>query len=152
VVYEVLRIHANTGVMLEHVVPHPDHTIDDHWLPGGTTVGVNVWIVHRNKEIFGPNIDIFKPDRWLANSGERFSEMKRNIFSVCKFSSKQTTCTDPNQFGVGTRRCIGFNVALALSSKLIVEFIQRLDMTLSNLLTYYVAYGLRIVRKLGARK
>ncbi|KAF1973121.1 benzoate 4-monooxygenase cytochrome P450 [Bimuria novae-zelandiae CBS 107.79] len=114
VVYESLRVHANTGVILERVVPPEGCTIEGYWLPGGTIVGVNGWVIHRNAQVFGPNVDQFEPNRWLDLPECKLVEMKRHIFS----------------FGAGSRRCIGYNFAMALSSKLIVEFIRRFDMTL----------------------
>ena len=83
VVHESLRIHANTGVMLERVVPNDGYSIDGTWLPGGTVVGVNAWVIHQNEEIFGPDAASFNPERWLNISDEQLSQMKRHIFSVC---------------------------------------------------------------------
>lgn len=82
VLYEALRIHANTGVMLERVVPAPGFTIDGYWLPEGTIVGVNAWVMHCNEEIFGVDVAEYKPERWLGLSEDAVSEMKRHIFSV----------------------------------------------------------------------
>jgi cytochrome P450 len=35
------------------------------FIPGGTVVGVNNWVFGRNKLIYGPDPDEFKPQRWL---------------------------------------------------------------------------------------
>lgn len=36
-----------------------------------TTVGVNPWVVHRNKEVYGEDVEAFRPDRWLEeNNGD----------------------------------------------------------------------------------
>lgn len=32
-----------------------------------TAVGVNPWVVHRDKEVFGDDAESFRPDRWLKN-------------------------------------------------------------------------------------
>ncbi|KAI9640750.1 hypothetical protein NHQ30_011059 [Ciborinia camelliae] len=79
-----LRVHANTGTILERVVPAEGVEIDGYHLPGGTIVGVNAWVIHRNNEIFGDDIDTFRPERWVEASDEKLSEMKRNLFSVSK--------------------------------------------------------------------
>lgn len=80
VIHETLRIHANTGLMLERVGPPEGATIDGYTLPAGTIVGVNAWVIHRNKDIFGEDVDGFRPERWLEASEEKVVEMKRNLF------------------------------------------------------------------------
>lgn len=82
VIHETLRIHANTGLILERVVPSGGALVDGYHLPTGTIVGVNAWVIHRNTEIFGPDVDAFKPERWLEVEKEKNLEMKRYIFSV----------------------------------------------------------------------
>ncbi|KAF7957208.1 hypothetical protein EAE96_002799 [Botrytis aclada] len=41
IIHEALRIHANTGTILERVVPAQGAKIDGYQIPGGTIVGVN---------------------------------------------------------------------------------------------------------------
>ena len=88
---EALRIHANTGLMLERVVPPEGTIIDGYTIPGGTIVGVNAWVIHRNTEIFGEDALEFRPERWLEASEKRVIEMKRNLFSVCLLNSPLQT-------------------------------------------------------------
>jgi cytochrome P450 len=63
-------------------------------IPGGTIVGCNAWVVHRRPEIFGEDVDIFRPERWLEASPAQLKEMKATMF----------------QFGAGARTCIGKNI------------------------------------------
>ncbi|KAB8293722.1 hypothetical protein EYC80_009207 [Monilinia laxa] len=114
IIHEALRIHANTGTILERVVPPQGAEIDDYQIPGGTIVGVNVWVIHRNTEIFGVGIDTFRPERWIEASDEKLSEMKRKMFS----------------FGSGPRMCNGRNLALMQIGKMVVEFYRRFDAVL----------------------
>jgi cytochrome P450 len=30
-----------------------------------TVVGANPWVIHRNKEVYGEDVEDFRPDRWL---------------------------------------------------------------------------------------
>ncbi|OMP88268.1 Pisatin demethylase [Diplodia seriata] len=65
VMYEALRCHPAVGMSLPRVVPPGGTEIDGTYLPAGTIVGVNPWVVHRNKEVYGDDIEAFRPDRWL---------------------------------------------------------------------------------------
>ncbi|KAF7862479.1 hypothetical protein EAF04_007352 [Stromatinia cepivora] len=116
IIHEALRVHANTGTILERVVPPKGTEIDGYQLPGGTIVGVNAWVIHRNTEIFGDDADNFRPERWIEASDEKLGEMKRNMFS----------------FGSGPRMCIGRNIAMMQISKLVVEFYRRFDAVLTH--------------------
>ena len=82
VVHESLRIHGNTGMMLERVVPIEGMSIDGYFLPAGTIVGCNSWVMHRNKDVFGQDVEDFRPERWLIKDTRHVAEMKRALFSV----------------------------------------------------------------------
>ena len=82
IINEALRIHPNTGLILERLVPAEGAVIDGYTLPGGTIVGVNAWVIHFNKDIYGEDVHVFRPERWLEASQEKAAEMKRNLFSV----------------------------------------------------------------------
>jgi len=45
VIKEGLRMHPAAGLMLERHVPQQGVTIDGHFLPAGTIVGINPWVV-----------------------------------------------------------------------------------------------------------
>lgn len=79
---ETFRFHPNTGEILERRVPNEGAIIDGYHIPGGTVVGVNAWVLHFNKEIFGYDADEFRPERWLDSSEERKQEMRRYSFAV----------------------------------------------------------------------
>ena len=48
-------------------------------------VGINSWVEHNNKSIFGEDADVFNPDRWLQDDKERLSTMNRHWMPVCQF-------------------------------------------------------------------
>lgn len=68
--------------MLERVVPPQGAVIDGFAIPSGTIVGVNAWLINFNKEVFGNDVDIFRPDRWLDTDEHKITEMRRTLFSV----------------------------------------------------------------------
>lgn len=82
VIQETLRIHPNTGTIIERKVPGNGAVIDGYFIPGGTIVGVNAWVLHRNEQVYGKDIDVFRPERWLDATQEQRLEMSRNLFSV----------------------------------------------------------------------
>ncbi|PHH64517.1 hypothetical protein CDD81_4296 [Ophiocordyceps australis] len=106
VINESLRIHGNLGLINERVTPPKGAHIDGYNIPGGTIVGINPWVIHRNTEIFGQDVETFRPERWLDGPEESIQEMKRNLFS----------------FGAGPRMCIGKNIAMMQIYKFITEF------------------------------
>lgn len=96
VIQESFRLHPAAGLILERVVPPQGMDILGHWIPGGTIVGCNAWVLHRRAEIFGEDVDAFRPERWLEASPAQLSQMKATMF----------------QFGAGARTCIGKNVSM----------------------------------------
>lgn len=96
VVQESFRLHPAAGLILERVVPPQGMDIVGHHVKGGTIVGCNAWVLHRRAEIFGEDVDVFRPERWLEASPAQLKEMKATMF----------------QFGAGARTCIGKNVSM----------------------------------------
>lgn len=68
--------------MNERVVPPEGAIIDGYAIPGGTVVGINPWVIHRNHEVFGDDLDAFRPERWLEATPEVASNKRKNLFSV----------------------------------------------------------------------
>ncbi|KAF4462144.1 cytochrome p450 pisatin [Fusarium albosuccineum] len=62
-----------TGLPLARVVPYGGVTVSGTFFPEGTVVGVNSWVAHHNTDVFGPDADEFRPERWLTQDKERLS-------------------------------------------------------------------------------
>ncbi|KAL2174611.1 cytochrome P450 [Thermothelomyces heterothallicus CBS 202.75] len=82
VIKEALRVHPATGLPLERVVPEEGLTFNGIFFPAGTIVGINSWVEHSNKEIFGDDADVFNPDRWLHGDKEKIRVMNRHWMPV----------------------------------------------------------------------
>ncbi|KAI0973508.1 benzoate 4-monooxygenase cytochrome P450 [Xylaria arbuscula] len=106
VIHESLRIHGNTGLVNERVVPKGGAMIDGFHIPGGTIVGINPWVIHGNTDLFGDDVDVFRPERWIKGPEEKIMEMRRDLFG----------------FGAGPRMCIGKNIAMIQLFKFLAEF------------------------------
>jgi cytochrome P450 len=76
-------------------------------------VGCNAWVLHRRPEVFGGDVDVFRPERWIEASPEKLKEMKATMF----------------QFGAGARTCIGKNVSLLEVYKLVPSFLRRFEVS-----------------------
>ena len=82
VIQETLRFHPNTGTIIERQVPKEGAVIDGYTLPGGTVVGVNAWVLHRDAGLFGDDADSYRPERWIEASRAQRIEMERHLFTV----------------------------------------------------------------------
>lgn len=85
VLKEALRMHPATGLPLWRVVPEGGLQLGEHWLPPGTNVGLNSWVAHYDKRVFGEDAHVFRPERWeeaKALGGERFKLMEANYMPV----------------------------------------------------------------------
>lgn len=116
VIQESFRVHPAAGLILERIVPPQGMDILGNFIPGGTIVGCNAWVLHRRPEIFGADVDVFRPERWIEAGSDKQKEMKATMF----------------QFGAGARTCIGKNVSLLEVYKLVPSFLRRFEVSISR--------------------
>ena len=121
VMYEALRLHPAVGMSLPRVVPSGGATISNTYLPAGTVIGANPWVIHRDTSIFGQDVESFRPDRWLKvdhseAEEKRVGDMHRFFFA----------------FGSGARMCLGRNISWMEMSKLIPTLFSKFDIELSE--------------------
>lgn len=98
VMYESLRLHPAVGMSLPRVSPSSGATIAGRFVPAGTTVGANPWVIHRDKRVFGDDVEAFRPERWIEKAeteGGGYGDMQRFFFA----------------FGAGARMCLGRNIS-----------------------------------------
>ena len=114
VIQESFRLHPAAGLILERVVPPQGVDILGHFIPGGTIVGCNAWVLHRRPEIFGADVDAFRPERWLEAPPQQLRDMKATMF----------------QFGAGARTCLGKNISLLELYKLVPTFLRNFEITM----------------------
>lgn len=73
-------------------IPEGGLKIGDTFLPAGYKVGVNPAVIHFDRDIFGADVDTFRPERWLEGNAAKMDRYMMN-------------------FGIGKRSCIGVNVS-----------------------------------------
>lgn len=99
VMYEALRLHPAVGMSLPRVTPEGGAQIAGHLIPGGTVIGANPWVIHQSEEVYGHDVEAFRPERWLEKAktegGSGYGDMQRFFFA----------------FGAGARMCLGRNIS-----------------------------------------
>ena len=110
---EAFRLHPAAGLPLERVTPPAGAEICGEHIPGGTIVGCSAWVIHRRQDVYGDDIDSYRPERWLEADKDRLREMNANMF----------------QFGAGSRTCIGKNISLLEMYKLVPAFLRRFEVS-----------------------
>lgn len=82
---EALRLHPPFCLPFERIVPATGMTVSGRYLPPGTTVGMNPWVINRNRQVFGEDADMWRPKRWLSDAHSH-TIMEKTMFSVCTTS------------------------------------------------------------------
>ncbi|ETS85305.1 hypothetical protein PFICI_03330 [Pestalotiopsis fici W106-1] len=113
VIKEALRLHPAGSLPLSRVVPDKGATISGQYFPKGTIVGINPWVAGRNADVFGDDPEAFKPERWLV-SKEEAQRMDNYMLA----------------FGLGSRTCLGKNIALLEMNKLVPQIVRNYDLSL----------------------
>lgn len=108
---EAFRLHPAAGLPLERVVPANGAEICGEMIPGGTIVGCNAWVIHRRPEIFGSDVEAYRPERWIEADRESRKAMEATMF----------------HFGMGARTCIGKNISLLEIYKTVPSFLRRFE-------------------------
>ncbi|CAG8972578.1 hypothetical protein HYALB_00011310 [Hymenoscyphus albidus] len=124
VILEARRIHPGVGLLLELVVPEPGLELSNGtFLPAGTVVGMNAYVTHRDKRIFGQDADTFNPHRWSRHIRENEEEYQARLNKM-----KQNDLS----FGAGKRLCIGKELSEIETYKVIASLFLKYDMELVN--------------------
>jgi len=143
---EAMRMHPAVGLLLERIVPEEGVNIGGYFIPAGTVVGANPWVVARNREVYGEDADQFRPERWFGlsewanmddDTGEsartKLQRMERNFLA----------------FGMGSRSCVGKNISLLEMNKLVPQLLRRFKIGLAEPAKEWRMEGYWFVKQLG---
>jgi len=104
--------------MLAKMVPKGGAKIDvdgvdgvEKYAPSGTPIAWNSWGLMRNKKIFGPDAEVFRPERWLT--ADNTAETQKHMLRMNETLSLV--------FGYGRFGCLGKVVANMELNKALVE-------------------------------
>lgn len=109
---EAMRLHSTSAIGLPRIVADNGGGVhfDEFYFPPGTVLSVPSYTIHHMREIWGDDVEGFKPDRWL------------------NLTSRQKTGFNP--FSYGPRACVGQNVAIMELQLIIGTLFHRYDFTL----------------------
>jgi hypothetical protein len=125
VVREAMRCHPAVAMLLERYVPEGGLALPDGSLvPAGSIVGINPYIVGRNKSVWGEDAEEFRPERWLRDeTRETEDAFQERLLSMNKADLS---------FGGGSRSCIGKHLGLLEVYKVIATLVSRYDIKLAH--------------------
>ncbi|KAL1909671.1 hypothetical protein Sste5344_004519 [Sporothrix stenoceras] len=114
---EAQRLHPAIGMSLSRVVPEgPPVELHGHKLPPGTIVGCSPPALHRNRDIFGPDADEFRPERWLEDKEEGQDPLQRRLMERINLT-----------WGGGARTCPGRYLAELVVYNAVVALVRDFD-------------------------
>lgn len=141
---ELMRIYPVVGGPLPREAPEGGVTMREYFIPAGTDIGMSHWAVSRNPEIFGNDVDSFRPERWAYSSSGMKSDENDADFdesgTISRAGKKDLDhSTNDDEFvrrmrttGVvffsqGATLCTGRNIAMMELYKLIVHLFRTFD-------------------------
>jgi cytochrome P450 len=107
---EAQRLYPTIGMSLPRKVPEGGLRVHGYFFPPGTTVGCNPVSLHRNPEIFGPDSDLYLPDRWLGCETDVKVMERHNL-----------------TWGSGARACPGRQLAEMLLYKIVPSLVREFE-------------------------
>lgn len=112
VINETMRHHSTSGIGLPRQIPpeSPGVEILGRFYPSGTVLSVPTYSIHHSTDIWGPDADDFRPERW-----ESVTDRQRNAFIP---------------FSYGPRACIGRNIAEMELKLIVAAWVRRYDVHL----------------------
>ncbi|KAI1871211.1 uncharacterized protein JN550_004656 [Neoarthrinium moseri] len=129
VVREAMRMHPAVCMLLERYVPESGLSLPDgSYVPPGTAVGINPYVVGRNQLIWGDDADVYRPERWLRGHtpGTKTETEESYRERLRLFNASDLT------FGGGSRVCIGRSFALMEVYKIVATLVARYRIELTD--------------------
>ncbi|KAK0654197.1 putative cytochrome P450 E-class, group IV [Cercophora samala] len=120
VIQESLRLFPPSSIVpFFKEVPETGDTVNGHYLPKGTTIGTGcvMWSMNHDEDFWGPDVNAFRPERWLEADEERRVEMGRCVDLI---------------FGSGKFVCAGKTIAFMQMYKLFPELLRRYNWSLPD--------------------
>ncbi|KAI0434920.1 cytochrome P450 [Xylaria sp. FL1042] len=117
VIKEGLRFYPPVIGLGSKQVPEGGDVINGYYVPEGTQIGMNFFGLMRSKEIWGPDANAFRPERWLDADPDHTRRMNMVVALG---------------FGFGKYQCLGKPIAMMELNKIFVELLRRYDFAIVN--------------------
>ncbi|KAI0868045.1 putative benzoate 4-monooxygenase cytochrome P450 [Hypoxylon argillaceum] len=108
---EGARMHPPFALPFERVVPKGGVTVGGYYLPGGTVVGGNPYVVNRHTGTFRLDSEFWRPERWMKKDERHKQKLEQSSLT----------------FGAGRRVCLGKHVGFLEIKKLIAFIVINYD-------------------------
>jgi cytochrome P450 len=92
VVKESGRMYPSIIYQIPRYVPAEGITIAGYDVPPGTAAGISALSYNRSKEIFGPDANTFRPERWTEND-TRAKQMDSLLATVISLRCRVSNCS-----------------------------------------------------------
>lgn len=76
VITESTRVHPSIQYQLPREVPAEGIQIGPHFIPQGSVCGISPRSMNRSQDIFGPDADFYRPERWISTCPEDDQRIK----------------------------------------------------------------------------
>ncbi|KAK7451227.1 hypothetical protein VKT23_012565 [Stygiomarasmius scandens] len=93
----------------EETLPSPDPNLPPLYIPANTRIGYSVFMMHRRKDLWGPDAEEFDPERFLDERYKKYLAPKPFIFLP---------------FNAGPRICLGQQFAYNEMSLMVIRLVQ----------------------------
>ncbi|CAI0642619.1 unnamed protein product [Colletotrichum noveboracense] len=117
VIKEGLRVFPPVTGLMSATVPKGGDFMHGMSIPEGADIGWTAFGVLRSKTVYGPDADVFRPERWLEAEDDQLKSMTAQWELVFKY---------------GKWQCLGKTVALLEMNKVFVELLRRFDFALTD--------------------
>jgi benzoate 4-monooxygenase len=132
VINEALRLHSTSGIGLPRIVPEGGMSIQGHFFKEGTVLSVPSYTIHRDREVWGDDAAIYRPERWF----ERDNDAIQRTFNPFSYGPR---CVMPEAVSLLTandtllrRACVGRNLAVLELLIIISSIFYRYEIVLEH--------------------
>ncbi|PVI08119.1 cytochrome P450 [Periconia macrospinosa] len=115
IIKESLRLHTPLSVPMERVVPEPGLQANGYKISPGMIVSISQYSVHRDREVFGLDAELFRAERWLEADPIALRRLNRNFIA----------------FGHGSRICAGRELGMHGIKMFVASLLERFDVELA---------------------
>ncbi|KAL9121278.1 MAG: hypothetical protein Q9187_002163 [Circinaria calcarea] len=111
VIKEAMRLIPTNSAPLERCIPRGGIDMHGYQIPEGTIISMSSYVIHRNSEVYGADVDSFCPERWMESDLATKERMEKCYLA----------------FGKGARRCTGQELAMLEMRIFIIQVLRRFD-------------------------